>query len=53
MHIPSVSMEGRFPFRELRNEILYVAVEQDWAGIICMILVIETPRDKKLNPLIH
>lgn len=37
MYIPSVSMEGRFPFGELRNEIFYVAIGQDWAGIILLL----------------
>lgn len=37
MHIPSVSMEGRFPFGELRNEIFCVAIGQDWAGIILLL----------------
>lgn len=37
MHIPSVSMEGRFSFEELRNEIFYVAMVQDWAGIILLL----------------
>lgn len=37
MRIPRVSIEGRFPFGELRNEIFYVAIGQDWAGIILLL----------------